>query len=253
MVLTGRLFSRSDSYNIKPSHIVAGAADLDLVEQAGIKRHIEAKHYQSYWCGAEHMYSNEVVRLIEDDKQLPVEDYPRSESTKKCALFLHISGLYRKDNKAARVIGQVYELVDLIAEAEKQGGSVSGGAGGESAMVMFETPSARKERLRKEDSGVRDFLPPPPAGYAFRLLTKEGHSIHLDIEKIAGRYYRLPAIHDVPHLIRKDLAGDGEDNLDLSEEEMSEEMKIKARMYILAGLLPGGKCFMKVNVVLVIL
>lgn len=237
----------SESYSIQPSHIVAGADDLDLVEQAAMKRQITSKHYQSFWCGAEHLYSNELVRLNHNEEELPVEDYPRSDGTKNCALFLHIGGMYRNDNLSARVCGQIYELVDLIAEAEERGGSVSGGVGGGSAMSMFETPSARKERLRKEDSSVRDFLPSPPAGYAFRLLTKPSDSIHFDIERIAGRYYPLPPSHDLPHLIRKDLAGDGDGNMDLNEEGMTEGMKIKSRMYILAGLLPADKCFMKVS------
>lgn len=175
------------------------------------------------------------MRILSDVAVFPPGSLPQSPGADTRALFFRISGIYKESEKdTAMVAGALYELRDIRIDT-----TIDGGGG--SALSKFEN------RKNDKSSKAMMYMPDPPPGFEFRLITQAGHEIHLDCEYIAGRYYQLPARWRTREAVDRLLKECMDDPQGEDGRQITEELSADRRALALAGVVPAHSLYMKVR------
>lgn len=246
----------SDRFNVTSAHIIL---QPDSTEEAIANREeqLGSWHFQSAYRGPELIYTGEFVRLlsasnlVQDQNgavvvDLPAGLEPRQKGAEKRSFFFKILAMAQHLARSdMNVTGALFELRELEETVD---------GGGQSAMKMFENGNAEAEeaaqskQATEEDkyyTTMAEYIPAAPEGYAFHLLCPPNTSISFPLDRIAGRYYPLPArlaskASNGP-IVQAALAR-------LEAEGVTERtLNGDERLCALAGLLPAQCSFLQVR------
>lgn len=248
------MIAHSGRFTLNPGHIIP-SPDITVAETQDLEKIVRSNLYHSLWWGAERIWTGEIVRFLMPDS----EDSPSEARQEIVAIagrrgrFLKIVALY-KDSKASKamVAGEEFELQDLEIERATE------------ADLPLE---AERYSIIDADVETKDYMPVPPAGFAFRRVVyqlvegiRPKGQLHTEIEHIAGRYYPLPdhlnhkakideLLTGVMEMPEDEWLSKRDEPLLTREGRSGHSVEEDKRRVVLAGLLPAYMLWMKVRLV----